>query len=305
MTKNGGFYMTRSMFSAVLISFATLTTTTTNAHGYDADLSRKADLTPPGTVISGVLRGDRLESDAIVKIDCAGCKGSSRTLRAGQVVTAGSAAGPLSAEREQVSDDVSNRLNGLADTLRQSIARETPGNWLSNKLECDIADSSPVIVIVDKSVHVTHVVQNHNGRLVSVFRAANTTGKMATPTPNGRMMIVAKQLDPEWKPPVSIDPEQKKIAGYSKDPRNPLGVAWLRLNVGCIGLHGTNNPRYIGRNASHGCVRHKNADIKKLYSMVPVGTPVYIVPQLSGTYLLSEDVAHLSRKLGLLASVSR
>ena len=50
-----------------------------------------------------------------------------------------------------------------------------------------------------------------------------------------------------------------------------------RLNMGNgYALHGTNQPKSVGRAVSHGCVRLRNEDIAKLYAMVPVGTPVYI-----------------------------
>jgi hypothetical protein len=50
-----------------------------------------------------------------------------------------------------------------------------------------------------------------------------------------------------------------------------------RLNIGDgYALHGTNNPASIGQAVSHGCVRLRNADIERLYDMVPVGTTVYI-----------------------------
>lgn len=43
-----------------------------------------------------------------------------------------------------------------------------------------------------------------------------------------------------------------------------------------IYIHGTNDERSIGRPASHGCVRLRNADVMELYDRVPVGTPVWI-----------------------------
>jgi len=50
-----------------------------------------------------------------------------------------------------------------------------------------------------------------------------------------------------------------------------------RLNMGDgYAIHGTNQPKTVGRAVSHGCVRVRNEDIAKLYAMVPVGTPVYI-----------------------------
>ena len=43
-------------------------------------------------------------------------------------------------------------------------------------------------------------------------------------------------------------------------------------------IHGTHiyNEDSIGEAVSHGCVRMRNADLDRLYHMVPVGTPVYI-----------------------------
>jgi lipoprotein-anchoring transpeptidase ErfK/SrfK len=47
---------------------------------------------------------------------------------------------------------------------------------------------------------------------------------------------------------------------------------------GQIGLHGTNKPKDIGKNVSHGCIRLNNASIAKLAKTVPQGTPILIVP---------------------------
>ena len=42
------------------------------------------------------------------------------------------------------------------------------------------------------------------------------------------------------------------------------------------GIHGTNAPRSIGHAASHGCIRLRNRDIEKLFTMVQVGDVVQI-----------------------------
>jgi lipoprotein-anchoring transpeptidase ErfK/SrfK len=57
--------------------------------------------------------------------------------------------------------------------------------------------------------------------------------------------------------------------------KDVLGVARLNLGDG-YALHGTNRPETIGQSVSHGCVRLRNEDIQQLYTMVSVGTPVYI-----------------------------
>jgi lipoprotein-anchoring transpeptidase ErfK/SrfK len=43
-----------------------------------------------------------------------------------------------------------------------------------------------------------------------------------------------------------------------------------------IYIHGTNHEDDIGRPASHGCVRMRNADVAELFEMVAVDTPVVI-----------------------------
>jgi len=40
------------------------------------------------------------------------------------------------------------------------------------------------------------------------------------------------------------------------------------------GLHGTNVPSSIGKNASHGCIRLRNSDVEKLFQLVEVGDQV-------------------------------
>lgn len=54
-----------------------------------------------------------------------------------------------------------------------------------------------------------------------------------------------------------------------------LGTHRLSLGDG-YAIHGTNRPETIGRSVSHGCIRLRNEDIRELYGMVPVGTPVFI-----------------------------
>ena len=43
------------------------------------------------------------------------------------------------------------------------------------------------------------------------------------------------------------------------------------------GIHGTNEPGSIGSAASHGCIRMLVSDVIQLYSITPVGTPVYVL----------------------------
>jgi lipoprotein-anchoring transpeptidase ErfK/SrfK len=160
----------------------------------------------------------------------------------------------------------------------------------------------PVVVVVDQSKHLTHVLQvpTDESGLVEVLCLKNSTGKPSTPTPNGRMTVISKQLDPVWTPPVSIDPKQRKVERYSKNKHNPLGPAFIALNKGFIGLHGTNQPKQIGLKVSHGCIRHLNVDIMKLYLLVQKGTAVYIVDKLADARIQAKDLVQERRPIAEL-----
>ena len=62
------------------------------------------------------------------------------------------------------------------------------------------------------------------------------------------------------------------MAGPGKD--NPIGTRWLGLSRKGYGIHGTNSPGSIGKNASHGCVRLRNRDVEDLFRRVSVGDVV-------------------------------
>ncbi len=79
---------------------------------------------------------------------------------------------------------------------------------------------------------------------------------------------------PGWPSPIG----QWKIVEKS-DWGEDFGGRWLGLNVlwGKYGIHGTSREDSIGRAASHGCIRMLNKDVKELYNIVPIGTPVTII----------------------------
>ena len=47
----------------------------------------------------------------------------------------------------------------------------------------------------------------------------------------------------------------------------------------CIYIHGTPEEKKIGRPASYGCIRMKSKDVAALYSQLPVGAVVQVVPE--------------------------
>jgi lipoprotein-anchoring transpeptidase ErfK/SrfK len=59
-------------------------------------------------------------------------------------------------------------------------------------------------------------------------------------------------------------------------PNSPVGILWAGLSKSGIGLHGTANPRTIGRAQSAGCVRFANWDAIRLPTLVRPGALVIV-----------------------------
>ncbi|MBE9212262.1 L,D-transpeptidase [Plectonema cf. radiosum LEGE 06105] len=70
----------------------------------------------------------------------------------------------------------------------------------------------------------------------------------------------------------------KAITGGA--PENPLGTHWIGFwtdGQNWVGFHGTPNPETVGKAVSHGCLRMYNRDIKELFQLVNLGTPVTVI----------------------------
>lgn len=88
---------------------------------------------------------------------------------------------------------------------------------------------------------------------------------------------------PDWYPPADMrkrKPElpQRMLGGI----RNPLGAKAIYLGNTLYRIHGTNEPKSIGRAESSGCFRMLNENVLHLASLVRVGTEVTVVRSLDG-----------------------
>jgi L,D-transpeptidase-like protein len=98
-----------------------------------------------------------------------------------------------------------------------------------------------------------------------IWRAPVGVGRPSLPTPAGRFYVREKlrSLDPFYGP-VAIG-----TSAYSTLTDWPGG--------GVVGLHGTSLPWLVPGRPSHGCIRLRNDDIKRLARLMPVGTPIRIL----------------------------
>lgn len=101
--------------------------------------------------------------------------------------------------------------------------------------------------------------------------------------PRGSTKIVSVAPNPNYTFDPALfegDPEAATIGGkmiIPPGPNNPVGVAWIGLELTGYGMHGTPRPEDIGRTESHGCFRLHNWNADRLCRSVAIGLPVIIL----------------------------
>jgi L,D-transpeptidase ErfK/SrfK len=97
-------------------------------------------------------------------------------------------------------------------------------------------------------------------------------------TPLGVTSVKSKREKPSWVPGESARRDNPTLpTSIAPGPDNPLGEYALYLGWPSYLIHGTNDPRGVGRHSSRGCIRLYPDDIAELYALVEPGTPVRVV----------------------------
>jgi lipoprotein-anchoring transpeptidase ErfK/SrfK len=145
------------------------------------------------------------------------------------------------------------------------------------RAQAPAAEKGEVQVVVSKSNGTLTV--DRGGDVL--FFAPVTSGSEHDPLPIGDWKVtgIAKNPTFNYNPDLfwDADPTHTK-AKVPAGPNNPVGVVWIDISKEHYGLHGTPEPRTIGRSESHGCVRLTNWDALTLASLVKPGTPVLFRP---------------------------
>jgi lipoprotein-anchoring transpeptidase ErfK/SrfK len=94
---------------------------------------------------------------------------------------------------------------------------------------------------------------------------STSVGTPSSPSPTGEFTVSQRIDQPAYYRPGKVIPPGKA---------NPLGTRWLGLSLKGFGIHGTNEPRSIGKHRSHGCIRLRNRDIEELFKLVSIGDVV-------------------------------
>jgi lipoprotein-anchoring transpeptidase ErfK/SrfK len=166
---------------------------------------------------------------------------------------------------------------GLLARLNPKASLETAGtkimvpNFARKPSEAKVAK-----VVVDKSADTVRALDGH-GKLISFYPAS--VGSEARPSPSGTRTIrsVAENPAYTYSPKLHFKGvKATKPFTIAPGPNNPVGNTWIDLGDS-YGIHGTPEPKTIGKTQSHGCVHLTNWDAEALGKMVHKGIKVEFI----------------------------
>ncbi len=178
-------------------------------------------------------------------------------------VSAGEPSGPADEPPERVGQP----LGPAGEPPRP--ADEAPGEGSEPPPAGDVpteAGAGPLRIVIN--IPAFRLSLFSGGRLMKDYPIA--VGKSVSPSRTGTCTIVRKIKNPTWYPPDGGPP-------VPPGPDNPIASRWIGLSWPGYGIHGTNNPSSIGHAVTLGCIRMRDEDVRELYDIVPIDTPVEFV----------------------------
>jgi len=134
------------------------------------------------------------------------------------------------------------------------------------KVESTPAQTAQVKRTIVVSLEDRKLALVEDGQVKKVYTVA--VGKPSTPSPVGTFAIQRRVKNPVYQ-------HEGKVV--QPGAGNPVGTRWMGLSVKGYGIHGTNEPKSIGKAASHGCIRMARKDLEEMYEMVHVGDTVELI----------------------------
>jgi L,D-transpeptidase ErfK/SrfK len=109
-------------------------------------------------------------------------------------------------------------------------------------------------------------------------KPGETKGQWIFDTPRGEFTVQSKLINPVWvKPDWAFIEEGLAVPRSQAERIEPgvLGEYALGFGKGYF-IHGTLYTRLLGKNVTHGCIRLNDEDLKSVYQLAKVGTPIMI-----------------------------
>jgi lipoprotein-anchoring transpeptidase ErfK/SrfK len=165
------------------------------------------------------------------------------------------------------------RRNGLAIAAAMVLAAGAMAQS-TTKTQANAASAAKTTANTPSRTEIVVSLEDHklalleDGQVKAIYPVA--VGKPSTPSPVGTFTIARRVMNPTYSHDGRTVPP---------GPHNPVGSRWMGLSIRGYGIHGTNEPRSIGKAASHGCIRMAKADLEQLYPQVAVGDTVELIGQ--------------------------
>ena len=164
---------------------------------------------------------------------------------------------------------IENRIRrqqaGMIATVLLTLTMSGFAQISSSPITANVSAPPRIRRIVLVSIADRRLAVIEDGNVLAHFPVA--VGAPVSPSPTGEFEIVNRVADPAYYHDGVVTAASEK---------SPVGTRWIGLNLKGYGIHGTNAPLSIGQAASHGCIRLKNRDAERLYSMLRVGDVVEI-----------------------------
>jgi lipoprotein-anchoring transpeptidase ErfK/SrfK len=127
----------------------------------------------------------------------------------------------------------------------------------------------------DKTIRVF----DGGGGQLALFHCSIAKDKNKLPDRDAKVAVIAAP-NPNYTFNPSMWPEVhnvSRVLTIPPGPRNPVGLAWVGLDLPGYGIHGTPKPELIGKTGSHGCFRLCNWDALKFAGWVREGMTVKVI----------------------------
>lgn len=151
--------------------------------------------------------------------------------------------------------------------------------WEMSSPELPPLQEPEIYLVTPEEINPLQIILSLQHKIVKVYQGEKLVtsypvaiGRRGWETPQGEFKVIQMQEYPAWQHPFNGNV-------VPPGPNNPLGARWIGFwtdGNNYIGFHGTPEEELIGRAVSHGCVRMKNKDVKELYKLVSLGTPVTV-----------------------------
>jgi len=170
-------------------------------------------------------------------------------------------------------------LTGEPFPVFESDAKLVAYKYRRREVDFDSKEAAGTIVIDTKNRLLYHVLGQ--GKAMRYGVSVGKAGMGWT----GATVVGRKAKWPTWTPTPDHIARRASLAKYLPDgmpggPDNPMGARALYLYQGDVDtvyrIHGTEDPKLIGRNATAGCFGMLNVDVIHLYDRVEIGTRVVV-----------------------------